>query len=172
MSWKWSGVYQSLDLDNAIFRESWGGVDRTEYCFAVLTWNWCKLTSYLKSKPTNKQKWGCPIGARHLLPKTLRLSTGWQTQCHLNDRGLSIPGITLELNKAILRKSWGGVEHTEYCVRPSIPEVDKSWLQILSLSPHASKSEVVLFEQGHFCKNTLAEYSLTKSMLSKRWEGY
>ena len=31
------GFYQSLKLNNAILRESWGGVDCTEYRSAVLT---------------------------------------------------------------------------------------------------------------------------------------
>ena len=30
-----TGLYQSVELNNAIIRESWGGVDRTEYRSAV-----------------------------------------------------------------------------------------------------------------------------------------
>ena len=32
-----TGVYQSVELNNAIIRESWGGVDRKEYRSAVHT---------------------------------------------------------------------------------------------------------------------------------------
>ena len=88
------GFYQSLELNNAILSESWGGLDRTEYRSSVHTGSWYKLTSYLKSEPTRKQKGGCPIGARPLSPKntqaayslTKSLSSKWWGV-------LSIPGI-------------------------------------------------------------------------------
>ena len=51
------GWNQSQEVNNAILRKSWGGVDCTEYCSAIHTGNWCKPTSNLQSKPTRKQKW-------------------------------------------------------------------------------------------------------------------
>ena len=88
------GFYQSLELNNAILRESWGGVDHTEYHSAIHTRSWCKLTSYLKSEPTHKQKWSCPIGARPLSPKNTQAEYNLTKSMLSKRRGfLSIPGI-------------------------------------------------------------------------------
>ena len=54
ISSKRQGACQSLQLKNAILRESRSGVDHTKYRSDVHTGRCCKLTSYLKSKPTSK----------------------------------------------------------------------------------------------------------------------
>ena len=89
--WNDGGFYQSLELNNAILRESWGGVDRTEYCSAVHTGRWCKLTSYLNSKPTRKRIEVVLLEQGHFHQKILRSIKVWQSQNRQNDEGFINP---------------------------------------------------------------------------------